>query len=146
MKFNYKKAFTLLELLISISIIIVVFSLSFRGKKILDATINNIKAHTAVSNMCDFLSYSKFYCNKNNSSVIINCRNKGYAEFVDPSKKFSKKLKLPKGFNFITNYSINCSNEGVLSSGSIYICDSYNNFYKITISVGVDTINVYYGE
>ena len=129
MKFHYKKAFTLLELLISISIIIVVFSLSFRGKKILDATINNIKAHTAVSNMCDFLSYSKFYCNKNNSSV-----------------KFSKKLKLPKGFNFITNYSINCSNEGVLSSGSIYICDSYNNFYKITISVGVDTINVYYGE
>ena len=91
-------------------------------------------------------SVSKFYCNKNNSSVIINCRNKGYAEFVDPSKKFSKKLKLPKGFNFITNYSINCSNEGVLSSGSIYICDSYNNFYKITISVGVDTINVYYGE
>ena len=60
MKFHYKKAFTLLELLISISIIIVVFSLSFRGKKILDATINNIKAHTAVSNMCDFLSYSKF--------------------------------------------------------------------------------------
>ena len=56
MKFHYKKAFTLLELLISISIIIVVFSLSFRGKKILDATINNIKAHTAVSNMCDFLS------------------------------------------------------------------------------------------
>ena len=73
-------------------------------------------------------------------------RDRGYAEFVDPSKKFSKKLKLPKGFNFITNYSINCSNEGVLSSGSIYICDSYNNFYKITISVGVDTINVYYGE
>lgn len=60
MKFHYKKAFTLLELLISISIIIVVFSLSFRGKKILDSTINNIKAHTAVSNMCDFLSYSNF--------------------------------------------------------------------------------------
>ena len=98
------------------------------------------------SNMCDFLSYSKFYCNKNNSSVIINCRNNGYAEFIDPSKNFSKKLELPKGFNFITNYNINCSNEGVLSSGSMYICDQYNNLYKITISVGVDTINVYYGE
>ena len=61
-------------------------------------------------------------------------------------KNFSKKLELPKGFNFITNYNINCSNEGVLSSGSMYICDQYNNLYKITISVGVDTINVYYGE
>ena len=138
MKTHYKKAFSLLELLISMSIIISVFSLGFKGKRVLDQTINNIKAHTAVSNMCDFLSYSKFYCNKNNSSVIINC--------IDPSKNFSKKLELPKGFNFITNYNINCSNEGVLSSGSMYICDQYNNLYKITISVGVDTINVYYGE
>ena len=75
MKTHYKKAFSLLELLISMSIIISVFSLGFKGKRVLDQTINNIKAHTAVSNMCDFLSYSKFYCNKNNSSVIINCRN-----------------------------------------------------------------------
>ena len=106
MKTHYKKAFSLLELLISMSIIISVFSLGFKGKRVLDQTINNIKAHTAVSNMCDFLSYSKFYCNKNNSSVIINCRNNGYAEFIDPSKNFSKKLELPKGFNFITNYNI----------------------------------------
>ena len=61
MKTHYKKAFSLLELLISMSIIISVFSLGFKGKRVLDQTINNIKAHTAVSNMCDFLSYSKFY-------------------------------------------------------------------------------------
>ena len=46
MKTHYKKAFSLLELLISMSIIISVFSLGFKGKRILDKTINNIKAHT----------------------------------------------------------------------------------------------------
>lgn len=143
---NRKKGFTLLELIISMAIITLVFSLGLKGVRISEKIKNNIRANAAINEISDFLSYSKLYCDKNNTSVIIYCKNNGKVEFRDVTNGFAKKITLPIGFTFITNYNINCSNNGVLAPGSMYIRDKYGEFYKLTISVGVDNINIYYEE
>lgn len=141
-----KSAFTLLELVISMAVISFILSLGITGTKVAKKTMNNIRGNAAISDLSSFLSYCKLYCDKNNVSVIIFCRNNGNMEFNDVKNNFIKRITLPRGFRFITNYSINCNNEGTLSPGSIYIENNDGEFYKVTISVGIDNINVYYEE
>ena len=89
---TFKRGFTLIELTISMTIMIFIFSLALKSKNIMSKAINNIKSSATLSDIYDFLSYSKYYCSKNNVSIIINCRKKGYMEFSDPNLNFSKKI------------------------------------------------------
>lgn len=143
---NKKKGYTLIELIVVVFILCILAGISSLSFNIMNSTINTLKVNYAINDITNFLSYSKYYCKNNNVNGVIFLRKEGNMELKSVYNNItsSEKISLPKGLKFTTNYQINCNSDGVLSSDTIYFYDKDNKGYKITISVGVDTINCYY--
>lgn len=74
-----KKGFTLIEVIASLSIILIIFSLTLSVKDIYSTISNDIESKSALYDVENLLSYSKAYCKKNKKSgeiQIDNIRNR----------------------------------------------------------------------
>ena len=57
-----------------------------------------------------------------------------------------KTIFLPENFKFSAMYILKINTLGNVESDTIRIFDNYGNVYKVTISTGVDTVNIYEGD
>lgn len=99
--------------------------------------------------LSNMISYGKFYCMKNNSygEIEIN-KSAGVVKFKDKKQggKVIKTIFLPGNFKFSAMYILKINTLGNVESDTIRIFDNYGNVYKVTISTGVDTVNIYEGD
>lgn len=144
-----KKGYTLIELIIVMAILSILLVPTLNLTKSYKTTINRIKGKSVINDLSNLISFSKYYCrhNKVNGKIEIN-KIQGGAIFKDMSGrgKVVKSIYLPDGFEFKTINSLNITTEGHIQSGTIRALDDEGNIYKLTIPVGVDTVNIYEGE
>ena len=149
MKKKMKRAYTLIEVMIVLAIIFILMLPIVNISKSYKETLIRVKAKGSINDLSNLISYSKYYCRYYESSGSIEIdKDKGVAVFKDISLKgvIVKTLILEDGVRFAVSKYLSINKVGKVQSDSIRIIDSEGNFYKITISTGVDTVNVYEGE
>ncbi|GAA0075940.1 hypothetical protein UT300005_03180 [Clostridium sp. CTA-5] len=140
-----KKGFTLIEVVISIAIISIIFTVSISLSKMNSRISNDIKYESVLYEIENIISYSKLYCKKNNTPGEIQIDNKlNEIAFYQKSDNKIKKVTLPKDIRLVMkNESLNIGSNGHIKNGlCITVEDKYNECYDITIRVGVDLVTI----
>lgn len=144
-----KKGYTLIEVIIVLSIMLVLSSLASLGYKFYKNSVEKIKLESTVLDVRDLLSFSKAYCRKNKvyGNLTVSLDRKSIIFTVDNKKAPIKKIisledGLEIGSNFRGNNTVN--EEGFITkAGTINIRSSYlNKFLEIRVSVGNDIIRI----
>ena len=144
-----KRGYTLAELLVVINIVLI---LSFARISLYNAVKNQIqylKVKTSLYEISNSLSYIKYYCrsNKVNGRVKVDKNNKRIILYkVVNGTEVLKTRTIPNFIEFLANLELSVTNTGQIQSESIRLKDDNGNQYRISISTGIDTINVYEGE
>lgn len=144
-----KRAYTLIEIIIVLAIIAILSLPIFNLSKSYNESISRVKAKGLINEISNFISYSKYYCRYNERIGVIEVNNtNGKVTFKDITHKSSlvKTMLLQDGFKFVSNISLNVNKLGHVESDTIRIMDKEGKIYRITISTGVDTVNIYEGE
>lgn len=139
-----KKAFTIIELVIVMAISLVLLSFGSSIIKIMTAPLDDIKLNAAVCEVNNMISYGKYYCrNKKEPGRLVINDSENTVALMDHEYNPIKILELPKEVWFINDYDIKIKGNGQLASSlSIYVVGD-NDKYRIAISTGVDTVNIY---
>ncbi len=144
-----KRGYTLIELIIVLAIIAILMLPTLNISKSYIEVIGRVKGKSIINDISNLISYSKYYCRHYGSSGAIEINSsKGKITFKDTSgrSKVIKTITLEEGFRFISNSSLSINKIGHMQSGTIRIMDKNGELYKVTISTGVDTVNIYEGE
>lgn len=145
-RMNKNRGYTLLELMVVISIILIISSLGLKIKNSIDKVMNEARMESSISDICNILSYGKYYCKVNSIEGAIEI-NKDIGQIVlyedVKGGKVIKKSALSRGVSFVSSFKFKVTSTGNLQAGTIYIKDKYGKVSRITISVGVDTVNIY---
>lgn len=151
-----KRGYTLIELIIVLSIITIFSSITIINISKFKESMDIIEFENIGTEVKSLLSFGKSYCRKNKvpGKFIVGLDRKTIT-FVVTDKNFpiSKSIKLKNdmdiGSNFYSSKDIktdenNITDEGYIkSAGSIVITNSNKKVIKITISVGNDIIRSY---
>lgn len=145
-----ENGFTLVEVVISIAILLILFTIGITSVKMFNTIENSINENSFLYEMTEILSYGKLYCKKNNTSGVIYIDNdKDEVRFVVASKEI-KKITINDDMEFYSkpdDNKINLTSKGYINTATtLGLKGSSNNKYKITISVGNDIVNVYKEE
>lgn len=144
-----KKAYTLIELIIVMAIMSILILSTVKLSSSYKHNVNRIKAKGFVNELSNIISFGKHYCRHYDSYGLIEInKTKGQVKFKDISlkSKVIKSITLPDGFKFTTTSSLNINTTGHIDSDTVRIIDEKGILYKLTISTGVDTVNIYEGE
>ena len=145
-----KRGYTLIELIIVLAIIAILMLPTLNISKSYREVIGRVKRKSTMNEISNLLSYSKYYCRHYDSYGVIEINsNEGKITFKDTSEKSKiiKTILLEEGFKFTSNNSFDVSKIGhILKSDTIRIIDKEGKVYRVTISTGVDTVNIYEGE
>lgn len=144
-----KRGYTLIELIIVLAIIAILMLPTLNISKSYIEAIGKVKGKSIINDISNLISYSKYYCRYYSGYGLIEINSsKGKITFKDTSgkSKVIKTIILEDGFRFVSNNSLSINKLGHVQSGTIRIMDKNGNLYKVTISTGVDTVNVYEGE
>ncbi|SKA76879.1 prepilin-type N-terminal cleavage/methylation domain-containing protein [Clostridium sp. USBA 49] len=142
-----KKGFTLIEVLVTMSIITLLIPLTnffiSNYKKLQND--NDIKMCQIM--IVSIINNSKQYCREKNKSgyILFDIAKDEIIFYCDGNKKDN--FLLPKGIDLKsinTNYyKIDINNFGITNdAGTISIKDRYNKIYEITINVGVGHVEI----
>lgn len=151
-----KKGYTLIELIIVLSISTLLFSISVTNIVKFKENMNNVEFENTAVEVKALLSFAKTYCRKNKvpGQIIIGSDRKTITfQVTDRNFPINKSIKLKDnieiGSNFTSSTDIksdsnNISDEGYIkSAGTIVITNDKNKVIRITISVGSDIIRSY---
>lgn len=151
-----KKGYTLIELIIVLSIIAVISSIATINIVKFKEKMEIIEFNSVANEVKSLLSFGKAYCRKNKvSGQILVGNNRKTITFEVTNKGFpiTKTIKLNKdievGSNFkvsssITSDNNNITDEGYIkSAGTITLTHKSNKRINITVSVGNDIIRSY---
>lgn len=141
-----KKAFTLVEILVSIMITTILLTMSFSLYKPIKTITTESKTNNVLLNVSNIISYGKSYCYSNEFRGILTVnRSLGVITFknADNLSRTIKSYYLPKGYSFLGDLSLNVSVDGVVASNTINIKEPSGVYRIVTISVGVDYVNIY---
>ncbi|MGG7058670.1 pilus assembly FimT family protein [Clostridium nigeriense] len=151
-----KKGYTLIELIIVLSIIAVISSITTINIVKFKEKMEIIEFNSVANEVKSLLSFGKAYCRKNKvSGQILVGNNRKTITFEVTNKDFpiTKTIKLNKdievGSNFkvsssITSDNNNITDEGYIkSAGTITLTHKSNKRINITVSVGNDIIRSY---
>lgn len=151
-----KKGYTLIELIIVLSIIAVISSITTINIVKFKEKMEIIEFNSVANEVKSLLSFGKAYCRKNKvSGQILVGNNRKTITFEVTNKNFpiTKTIKLNKdievGSNFkvsssITSDNNNITDEGYIkSAGTITLTHKSNKRINITVSVGNDIIRSY---
>ncbi|MDV4152542.1 type II secretion system protein [Clostridium sp. AL.422] len=151
-----KKGYTLIELIIVLSIITILASISIINVGRFREKFENIELNNLATEVKSLLSFGKSYCRKNKvpGKIIVGADRKTITfEVTNNSYETSKSIKLKDsmdiGSNFNSSGNIktnenNINDEGFIkSAGTITITNGYNKRIEITVSVGNDIIRSY---
>ncbi|AOR23925.1 prepilin-type N-terminal cleavage/methylation domain-containing protein [Clostridium taeniosporum] len=139
------KGFTLIEVIASLSIILIIFSLTASVKDINSVISNKIEWESVLYDVENLFTYSKAYCKKNkiNGEIQVdNIRNK--IIFSPNDRKRIKQVILPNWMKIFTkNECMQVKSNGHINQGkTIGFKDYKNNMYEITVLPGIDYINI----
>lgn len=144
-----KKGYTLIEVIIVLSIMLLLSSLASLGYKFYKNSVEKIKLESTALEVRDLLSFSKAYCRKNEitGNLSVELDRKSISFTVDNNKAPIKKvIKLEDGLEIGSNFSGNnkVSEEGFITkAGTINIRSAYlNKSLELKVSVGNDIIRV----
>ena len=144
-----KKGYTLIELIIVIAIISLLLLPTINIANSMKNAMNRAEAVSFCNELSNIISYGKFYCMKNSSygEIEVN-KSVGMVSFKDKKQggKIIKSIYLNDKYRFSTVYILKINNLGHIDSDTIQILDSNGNVYKVAISTGVDTVNIYEGK
>lgn len=146
-----KKGFTLVELIIVLSLILMICSFSFISFKGFLETKNRIRTKEFLYEIEDTISYGRSYCINNNiPGRFVMIENKNNEELVFETGsgvirkiQYDKVMEIDKTnklYPLIT--TININSDGGITSTSIYLKDRNNEKYKISITPIVFLINI----
>ncbi|MGG7143667.1 pilus assembly FimT family protein [Clostridium nigeriense] len=151
-----KKGYTLIELIIVLSIIAVISSITTINIVKFKEKIEIIEFNSLANEVKSLLSFGKAYCRRNKvSGQILVGSNRRTITFEVTNKEFpiTKTIRLNKdievGSNFkvsssITSDNNNITDEGYIkSAGTITLTHKSNKRINITVSVGNDIIRSY---
>ena len=144
-----KRGYTLIELMIVLAIIVILMLQTLNVSKSYREVIGRIKGKSIVNEISNLISYSKYYCRHYDSYGLIEVNSsEGKITFKDTlgKSKIIKTILLEDGFKFTSNNSLSINKMGHIDSDTIRIIDKEGKVYKVTISTGVDTVNIYEGE
>lgn len=144
-----KRGYTLIELIIVLAIIAILMLPTLNISKSYREAIGKVKGKSIINDISNLISYSKYYCRHYSSYGVIEINSsKGKITFKDTSgkSKIIKTIALEDGFRFVSNNSLSINKIGHIQSATIRIMDKKGQLYKVTISTGVDTVNIYEGE
>ena len=144
-----KRGYTLIELIIVLAIVAILMLPTLNISKSYIEAIGKVKGKSIINDISNLISYSKYYCRYYSGYGVIEINSsKGKITFKDTSgkSKVIKTITLEDGFRFVSNNSLSINKLGHVQSGTIRIMDKNGKLYKVTISTGVDTVNVYEGE
>lgn len=142
-----KRGYTLLELIIVMAILVVLMPAAVKGSSVYNL-IDNIIVHSLKSDIANLISFAKHYSYNTGNTGRLEIDNiKGEISFVDTKNELTKntiaKVTLPKGYDFLERFNISVSNKGVVSGDSIIFKSLSGEYHKVTISVGIDFVNIY---
>ena len=145
--YKNQKGFTLLETIISISILIIIFTTATSigiMKKNIESDINKDSDIYEIQNL---MTLSKNQCarDKVRGMILIDKKNKQMFFYCGTSNEsLLKKITLSSESEYVgNNSSIFLNNKGRFSNGTtIYLKNDNNKISSITIGVGVDTIKI----
>ncbi len=147
-----KKGYTLLELIIVLSIITIFSSIVAMNIGKVKDRLNEIKLRNLEAEVKSLLSFGKSYCRKNKvkGKIIIGEDKKTIVfEVHDLTSPITKKIVLEDDFEVISNLKIsrnlnqdssNITDEGFIKSSGTITITGGNKRIEITISVGNDII------
>lgn len=138
-----KQGFTLLEIIISIFILIILFSVGVALNKWSKSLSLDIRYTGYTYEMQNLLSYGKAVCREKNKYGKITVKaNKNEIRFVEGWDGIEKVINLPKDIQIISeDISMLVTPDGKISKGgTIKIKDKNGERQDITIGVGVDLI------
>ncbi|WP_297713268.1 prepilin-type N-terminal cleavage/methylation domain-containing protein [Clostridium sp.] len=144
-----KRGYTLIELIIVLAIIAILMLPTLNISKSYREAIGRVKGKSIINDISNLISYSKYYCRHYSSYGVIEINSsKGKIIFKDTSgkSKVIKTITLEEGFRFVSNNSLSVNKVGHIQSGTIRIMDENSKLYKVTISTGIDRVNIYEGE
>lgn len=148
MKYKNHRGITLIELVISLSIIFSIISIcSINLIKVNKSFMNNVSVDFFNNYMLQIIGNSALYCKEHNRSgyLLFKEDNKTIKFFCNNSKV--DEYKLPKGFEFVSpevfQRKIEIDNLGmVIKACTINYIDSKDNMNTITIRVGTRYVQI----
>ena len=142
-----KKGYTLIEVIITISIIAMLTSIVSLGSSYYRKTVDKMKSQSILTEIKAFLSFSKSYCREKNQPGQIFIDEKGKYMKVNLLGKEVKVINFNDDFSIGSNFSnqiVDINSEGFITKyGTFYIYKNNKNMGKITIAVSIDTVRVY---
>lgn len=137
------KGFTLIELMISISMILILMTFAFITYNGFNRTINKMDADFFSNSMVNFINNSKQYSRINNRSTNITFDTGNEKIYLSADSKIVKRLYVPKGFKLNTvntssgKNKIYIDNRGVTTDAcTISYLDRMGGQHNISICVG----------
>lgn len=140
-----KKGFTVLETMVSLFIILIVFSCAAASGNIDKNIYRDIESEGFQYEVHDLLTYAKLRSKVNYECARITVspeENRIYYEYGNPSS--IKPIKVPDSMTIVSDRKTYALNERgrVNDSGTIKFQNYFNELKKIGIRVGVDYINL----
>lgn len=142
-----KKGFTLIELIVAISMVTILFGYSFMSLKSYSKNTNDMDVNIFANTLMNFIVYSKEYCRDNNES--------GYLYFLSDKNKIIfcsststlNNLYLPKGFGDLklnlTQNKVSIDNKGFTKDAcTINFKDREGGNHCVTICVGSSYVDI----
>lgn len=144
-----KKAYTLIEFTIVLSIILILIFPVFNVAKAYNEALLRVKAKGTMNDLSSLISYSKYYCRYYNVNGLIEVdKEYGKVVFKNLSSKGTivKTIFIEDGVRLVADSSLSITKTGKVQSDTIRLIDSEGKLYKLTISTGIDTVNIYEGD
>lgn len=144
-----KKGYTLIELIVVMAILSILLGCGFTMIYTLNKIKKEVELEDAVYRVHSLLSYAKSYCRKNftegiividevNNSIIFQYRISN-RDIIERTENFSSDIEVKKN---VGENKILVSDKGYLNTAGSIDIKSGERKYKITISVGIDDINI----
>ncbi|MPL93633.1 MULTISPECIES: type II secretion system protein [Clostridium] len=144
-----KKAYTLIELIVVLSILVIFSTVTIGGIKYFKDKSEDLNFENYVYEVKSLLSFAKSYCRKNKviGNIIISSDRKSIIfDVTDKTYKLNKRVDLDNSTEIGSNFKLGnnkINDEGFIKeAGTITLSNKNSKFVKITISVGNDIIRV----
>lgn len=141
-----KKGYTLIEIIITLSIIAILTSIISLGSNYYKKTADKIKNQAILTEVKTFLSFAKSYCReKGESGEVFIDENGKYIKFICFTKEV-KSINFYDDFTIGSNFNnqIGINDEGFITKyGTFYMYKNNQVIGEITIAVSIDTVRTY---
>ena len=147
-----RKGFTLIELVVSISLIMIIFSIGIGGYKIYKGRYRDIEINQNLYEIEDTLSYGEIYCKNNKVDGIFYVKQNSSGLIVGLKDRLDKKirsielsnsLRLDNNNVNLNEMALNINSKGKIQPGSIKFKDIDGKKYELTVRVGVNLITIW---